>query len=42
MALKIKADENMPSTAVQILIDHGYDAVSVIQQEMGGWKDPDV
>jgi predicted nuclease of predicted toxin-antitoxin system len=25
---------------VQLLQDHGYDAVSVIDQQMGGWKDP--
>jgi predicted nuclease of predicted toxin-antitoxin system len=26
--------------AVQILREHGYDATSVIEQGMGGWKDP--
>jgi len=30
MAFKIKADENMPRATVQMLLEHGYDAVSVI------------
>lgn len=42
MAFKIKADENMPRAAVQLLIERGYDALSIVEQEMGGWKDPDV
>ena len=42
MALRIKADENMPRTAIQILQERGYDVVSVIEQGMGGWKDPEL
>jgi predicted nuclease of predicted toxin-antitoxin system len=42
MAFKIEADENMPGTVIQILEEHGYDAISVIQQNMSGWKDPDL
>jgi predicted nuclease of predicted toxin-antitoxin system len=40
MSLKIKVDEDLPRLAVQILQEHGYDAASVIEQGMGGWKDP--
>jgi predicted nuclease of predicted toxin-antitoxin system len=40
MALAIKVDEDLPRAAVQLLQEHGYDAVSVIDQQMGGWKDP--
>ncbi len=39
MSLKITVDEDLPRRAVQILRDHGYDAASVIEQGMGGWKD---
>ena len=40
MSLKIKVDEDLPRQAVQILQEHGYDVASVIEQGMGGWKDP--
>ena len=40
MALKVKVDEDLPRSAVQLLREHGYDAASVVEQEMGGWKDP--
>ena len=39
MPLKIKVDEDLPHLAVKILREHGHDAASVIEQEMGGWKD---
>jgi predicted nuclease of predicted toxin-antitoxin system len=42
MAFRIKADENMPRTVAQVLREHSYDAVNVIEQQMGGWKDPDL
>jgi predicted nuclease of predicted toxin-antitoxin system len=42
MVFKIKSDENMPRTVVQVLRKRGYDAVSVIEQKMGGWKDTDL
>jgi predicted nuclease of predicted toxin-antitoxin system len=42
MAFSIKADENMPRTVLQILLERGYDTLSVIEQGMGGWKDPDL
>lgn len=40
MSLKVTVDEDLPRQAVQILRDHGYEAASVIEQDMGGWKDP--
>lgn len=39
MAVAIKVDEDLPRAAVQLLREHGYDAVSVTDQQMGGWKD---
>jgi predicted nuclease of predicted toxin-antitoxin system len=39
MSLRIKADENMPRTVLQVLRERGHDAVSVREQNMGGWKD---
>ena len=39
MALKVTVDEDLPRQAVQLLREHGYDAASVVDQGMGGWKD---
>ena len=39
MALKVTVDEDLPRQAVQLLQEHGYDAASVVDQGMGGWKD---
>ena len=38
----VKVDEDLPQAAVQVLRVHGYDAVSVVEQGMGGAKDPDL
>lgn len=38
--MRVKVDEDLPRAAVQMLRDRGYEAVSVIEQGMGGWKDP--
>lgn len=38
--MHIKVDEDLPRVAVQMLRDRGYEAVSVVEQGMGGWKDP--
>ena len=38
----VKVDEDLPSAALKILRDRGYEAAGVIDQGMGGWKDPDV
>ena len=40
MPLKVIVDEDLPRLAVQFLREHGYDAASVIELGMGGWKDP--
>jgi predicted nuclease of predicted toxin-antitoxin system len=40
MPLKVMVDEDLPCQAVQLLREYGYDAVSVVEQGMGGWKDP--
>lgn len=40
MAFAIKVDEDLPRAAVRLLREHDYDAVSVIDQQLGGWKDP--
>jgi len=38
--MRIKVDEDLPRATVQMLRDRGHEAVSVIEQGMGGWKDP--
>ncbi|OIO90507.1 MAG: hypothetical protein AUK03_12865 [Anaerolineae bacterium CG2_30_64_16] len=38
--MRIKVDEDLPKAASQILRDRGYEAVSVVEQRMGGTKDP--
>jgi predicted nuclease of predicted toxin-antitoxin system len=40
MSLKVAVDEDLPRKALQILREHGYDALSVIELGLGGWKDP--
>lgn len=40
MPLKVTVDEDLPRQAVQLLREHGYDAASVVEQGMSGWKDP--
>lgn len=39
MSLKVITDENLPGRAVQFLKEHGYDAASVVELGMSGWKD---
>jgi len=38
--MRVKVDEDLPKPAVQMLRDKGYEAASVVEQEMGGLKDP--
>lgn len=38
--MRIKVDEDLPRAAVQMLRDRGYDADSVVEQRLGGSKDP--
>lgn len=40
--MHIKVDEDLPAQAVQRFRDRGYDASSVVEQNMGGWKDPGI
>lgn len=41
MSLRIKVDEDLPAVIVQMVRAAGHaDTVSVLQQSMGGWKDP--
>jgi predicted nuclease of predicted toxin-antitoxin system len=40
--MHIKVDEDLPAQATQRLRAEGYDASSVVEQKMGGWKDPQV
>jgi predicted nuclease of predicted toxin-antitoxin system len=40
--MRIKVDEDLPRAATQMLRDRGYEAASVAEQGMGGWKDPDL
>ena len=37
--MRIKVDEDLPRIAVQVLRDRGYEAITVVEQGMGGWKD---
>ena len=38
--MRIKVDEDLPNAAIDMLQSQGHDAVSVVEQGMGGWKDP--
>ncbi len=38
--MRVKVDEDLPGAAVQMLRDRGYEAAGVVEQGMGGWKDP--
>jgi len=38
--MRVKVDEDLPRAAVQMLRDKEYEAASVVEQGMGGWKDP--
>jgi predicted nuclease of predicted toxin-antitoxin system len=40
--LKFKIDENMPEEVAELLRSAGHDAVSVLDQNLGGWADPGV
>ena len=37
--MRVKVDEDLPKSAVRLLRDKAYDAVSVVEQGMGGLKD---
>ena len=40
--MQFKIDENLPSEVDQILRDAGHDAISVLDQRLGGYPDTDV
>jgi predicted nuclease of predicted toxin-antitoxin system len=40
--MRIKVDEDLPGQVVHLLRASGYDASSVTEQGMGGWKDPEL
>jgi predicted nuclease of predicted toxin-antitoxin system len=37
--VQIKIDEDLPKQVVALLHEHGYQAESVVEQGMSGWKD---
>jgi predicted nuclease of predicted toxin-antitoxin system len=37
--MKIKVDEDLPPAAAYLLQRYGHDAVTVVEQGMGGWTD---
>ena len=42
MAFSVKVDEDLPRSVAQLLREHGYDALTVVDQQMSGWKDQDI
>ena len=38
----VKVDEDLPRDAAGLLCARGYDASTVLEQGMGGWKDADL
>jgi predicted nuclease of predicted toxin-antitoxin system len=40
--MRIKVDEDLPRAATQMLRRQGHEALGVIEQGMGGTKDPDL
>jgi predicted nuclease of predicted toxin-antitoxin system len=40
--LKFKVDENLPIEVARLLVDAGHDAVTVLDQNLGGRPDPEV
>ena len=39
---RVKVDEDLPLAVAQFLRDAGYEADSVLEEGLGGWKDPDL
>jgi predicted nuclease of predicted toxin-antitoxin system len=40
--MRFKVDENLPREATALLLSAGHDAMSVLDQRMGGTPDPDL
>lgn len=37
--MRVKVDEDLPQAVVELQRQEGHDAVDVLEQRMGGWKD---
>ncbi len=42
MALRVKVDEDLPKAVTMMLRAAKYDALGVIEQDIGGWKDTEL
>ncbi len=40
--MKLKSDENLPHECAEVLTRHGHDALTILDQNMQGEKDPEV
>ena len=40
--MRIKVDEDLPRAVALLLRERGHDARTVLDQKMGGWKDPQI
>ncbi|MGC9333569.1 MAG: DUF5615 family PIN-like protein [Anaerolineae bacterium] len=40
--MRIKVDEDLPNAAIQMLRRQGHEVIGVVEQGMGGTKDPDL
>lgn len=40
--MRIKVDEDLPVIVAVMLRERGHDALSVLEQGLGGWKDPEL
>jgi predicted nuclease of predicted toxin-antitoxin system len=40
--MRVKVDEDLPTAIVHALRQQGHDATGVLEQGMGGWKDPEL
>lgn len=40
--MKLKTDENLPVEVAEAMRAAGHDAVSVLEQNLGGWADPGI
>lgn len=38
--MRIKVDEDLPAVVAELLRAQGHEAATVLEQGMGGWKDP--
>ena len=40
--MKLKTDENLPIEVAEAMRAAGHDALSVLEQDLGGWADPGI